>query len=264
MNYSKQFSVIGLIFYCSSLIALSSEENFIRGHRADDNLVLLLDKHSDELASYVKKSFSSFGKKKHGVWQFDWLPGYYVKYDISRIHKRDILARSIDTQKLTLLHAPKKMLYHIKGRPHRLHNINYAVIIEEVKAHKNANAEPLSLPHVEQFIRLIEDTGHISTYASNYIRREDGSISFIDTDGTFDKARAIIGLVRLLDKDLETYYTPEAVAFILTRIAQLMVRAPKPRKQEALKLFDTMMAGQKPHVAKAVRAHLAELMEKVK
>lgn len=156
------------------------------------------------------------------------------------------------------------MLYQIKGRPNRLHNVNYAVIIEEVKADKSAGGQPLGLPVVEQFIRLIEDTGHISTYASNYIRREDGTISFIDTDGTFDKARAIIGVVRLLDVDLDSYYTPEALNYILSRIAQLTLRAPKLRKQEALKLFNALITEQKPYVAKAVRAHFAELIEKQK
>lgn len=55
---------LGTILYFSSLIALSTEDIFIRDHRVDEKLASLLDEHSNEVGSNLKKSFASFSKKK--------------------------------------------------------------------------------------------------------------------------------------------------------------------------------------------------------
>ncbi len=246
---------------CASLCsfgahALSLNDTFIRQHCVDENLSRLLHEHDDELAELIKKAHNTAAKKKHGVWKLDWLPGYYVKYDVNRLKQRELLAQCIEKHKLTFLHAPKKQLYHLKARPKKLNNLNYALICEEVVVDKAAYSKPLGLDIMKQFTRLIEETGHISTYAGNYIHCIDNTISFIDTDGTFDKNRSIVGLVRLLSKDVDSYYTPEALDHILSRIAHHIVRVYKLRKLEAWRVFNELMSDQKPAVAERVRSQL--------
>ena len=184
--------------------------------------------------------------KKHGVWTFEWLPGYYVKYNIDRVRKRNILARSIEKHKLHHMHAPDKRLYHIKGRPHKLTSLNYVVIIEAVSPRKSKDKQPLDLSVVKQLIQVIEDTGHISTFGANYIIGEGGRISFIDTDGTFSKERSIIGLIRLLARDdLETYYTKEALSYIHSCISKKLALLAGAQKREASLLLNDIRGSKK-------------------
>lgn len=231
-----------LLFCCMPMALIhGSDSEFIKNHLVDAKLAGVLDKHAAELSQLVRKVHAT-PMKKHGVWTFDWLPGYYVKYNIDRVRKRNILARSIEKHKLHHMHAPEKRLYHIKGRPHQLNSLNYVVVIKAVAGRKPQDRQPLDLSVVQQFVQLIEDTGHISTYKANYIIGEDGNISFIDTDGTFNKERSFVGLIRLLARDnLETYYTAEALSYIKGCIAKKVATLAAPKKREASLLLKDLL-----------------------
>lgn len=232
-----------IFFYSMPLASLygAEESEFIKNHLVDATLSAILDQHATELSQLVRKVHAT-PMKKHGVWTFDWLPGYYVKYNIDRVRKRNILARSIEKHKLNYMRAPEKKLYHIKGRPHQLNSLNYLVVIKRVSGRKPQDKQPLDLSVVKQFVQLIEETGHISTYKANYIIGEDGSVSFIDTDGTFNKERSFVGLIRLLSRDnLETYYTKDALAYIHESIAKKMAKLAAPKKREASLLLKDLL-----------------------
>lgn len=239
----------------TNVAQLSTKKEFIKTYMVNQELAQILDQHSKELAKLVEKIHAS-PLQKHGVWVFDWLPGYYVKYNVSRVSKQKALAQCITQENLDLMHTPEKLLYHIKGRSKKLHHLNYVVIIKEVDDDPTAYNSPINLKQVEQFITLIIKTGHISTHASNYLRLSDGRLSFIDTDGTFDKNRAIIGLIRLLRCDLETYYTPEALYYILYTIAQKLVLLYGQKKANAYRLLRTLLDRQKPEVAEHIKTVL--------
>jgi hypothetical protein len=232
-----------IFFYGMPILSLygAKESAFVKNHLVDAKLAAILDEHAAELSQLVRKVHAT-PMKKHGVWTFDWLPGYYVKYNIDRVRKRNIVARSIEKHKLHHMHAPEKRLYHIKGRPHKLNSLNYVVIIEAVSGRKPKDKRRLDLPVVKQFVQLIEDTGHISTYGANYIIGDGGRISFIDTDGTFSKERSFVGLIRLLARDnLEDYYTKDALAYIHECIAKKMAKLASPKKREASLLLKDLL-----------------------
>ena len=230
-----------------------AKKTAVQDHLVEQSLKEVLDAHSSELKKLVRETHAT-RNQKHGVWQFDWLPGYYVKYNVTRVPKRECEARCIREYKLNLLHTPKKYYYHIKGRPRKLHNLNYVVIIKALE--HQPFSEPMSLEQVKQFITLIETSGHCSTFSHNYVRLEDGRISFIDTDGTFNRKNPIKGIIRLLGEDLDSYYSEEAGAHILDKIASHYVRLSEKDKRRYNQQIERFMGDQHPQVRKLLKQRI--------
>ena len=118
---------IALCFPCYGLeagrlalaqFALRSRPELIVESKIDEEQAIqeALDEHCDKLVMLVKKAHNR-RRPRHGVWQFDWLPGYYVKYGIRRFETAQMLAQSIQENGLDLIQVPEKRLFHIKGRP---------------------------------------------------------------------------------------------------------------------------------------------------
>ncbi len=248
--------VCSALFSCTLLVA-RKEELFIQTHLVDDRISAILDEHSELLEALTQKT-NRTPYQKHGVWQFDWLPNYYVKYNTKRLLMREVLAKCIKDYGLNLLHVPQKYLHHIKGRPYNLSNLNYVIVVEELTEDPAADTEPMSLEQVKQFITLIEKTGHCSTFAHNYLRLSDGRISFIDTDGTFNKANPIRGIIDLLNRDLSSYYSSKALLYIVDRIAAHLVLLHGQDLQTALNRIATMLEDQEKSLARKLSTLLKE------
>jgi len=200
--------------------------------------------------------------KRGGVWKFKWLPGYYVKYNIDRLKKRQLLDSCIQEKNLYLLHTPAKYLYHINGRPHKFTSQNYAIIIKEVEDDEEEYDKPIDEEQVKQMVHAVEETGHISTFKNNYLRLKNRRISFIDTDGTFNKERSIVGIARLLDGgDLPTHFTPEALYYLIDHLGYRIAHASASQKKEAYKAIDYFLGKQKSSVRKRIYALLEQRIE---
>ena len=130
-----------------------------------------------------------------------------------------------------------------------LTNLNYVVIIKELSADPLADLSPMGLEQTQQFITLIEKTGHCSTFAHNYLRLSDGRLSFIDTDGTFNTKNPIRGIIDLLNRDLGSYYTPEALSYIIDRLAYHLVSLSGQELQHAEKRITTMVSEQESRIS---------------
>ncbi len=225
----------------------------VKDHLVAQDLKEILDAHSSQLESLIEEVHAT-KHQKHGVWQFDWLQGYYIKYNVSRVPKRECVARCIKKHGLDLLHTPKKYYYHLKGRPRELHNLNYVVVIKALEHH--LFTEPMGFEQIRQFIKLIETSGHCSTFSHNYVRLEDGRISFIDTDGTFNPKNPIRGIIWLLNEDLESYYSEEAGAYILDTIAYYYVRLSEEDKRRYKQQIKEFLEEQHPRVRKQLKEHI--------
>ena len=258
-NIMKKLLIGALISVATQALTLPAhiqEEAFIAAHLVDKDIEAILDKYSDQLGRLVDKVRAT-ERRKHGVWQFDWLPGYYIKYNVDRVYKRDLVADCIERNGLDLMHTPVKQFYHIKGRSQKLHSLNYVVIVEKVHDDKKSYKKRMSLEQVKQFCKIIEETGHISTYMSNYLRLENDKLSFIDTDGTFNKNFYVRGIMDLLNCSLGSYYEPEALDYIIDRIAQSFVKLPTDKKKYTKDRVESHLAQQHGNVAHAVRSKLA-------
>lgn len=237
-----------------------ADETFIKEHSVSEEIAQKLDQHSDLLGRLVDKIHAT-ERQKHGVWTFDWLPGYYIKYNVSRVVKREILAQCIEEEGLHLLHTPEKLLYHIKGRPTEFSSLNYVVVCKKVRDDKSAYHERMDLEQVRQFITAIEKTGHLSTFEPNFLRLSHRKISFIDTDGTFNTTKPNTGFTRLLDRNLSHYYTPEALAYIIDKIAERLVsETNQKRKKKCITDIGHFLARQttsvRQKVSKALEARI--------
>ena len=121
--------LIGSILLASPLVA---QEYYKERYKVDQEIAQILDAHNELIAAQLTQVES--GSKKHGVWTFTWLPGYYVKYGLARIAGMEKMQQVIDRCKLTSLYVADKRLYHIKGNPTALSNLNYAIVIKAAEA----------------------------------------------------------------------------------------------------------------------------------
>lgn len=127
--------------------------------------------------SYLKKFL--FGLVKgEGVKQYDWLPGYFVKYHITRYSNAKLCQKCIDEKKLDLLGVATKYLYHIPGRSQALHDENYVVISQAIIS-DNSDYR-LSEKAAQQFITLYNETGIYDFHNLNIIKSQ-GKYYIIDT-----------------------------------------------------------------------------------
>ncbi len=264
MKNTIRFILVGLL--CAAvpsikagiLGSLDVDEGFVQRHSVSEELAQKLDKHSAKLAQLVQKVHAT-SRQKHGVWQFKSLPGYYVKYNVSRVVKREILAQCIKEEGLHLLHAPEKLLYHIKGRPTEFNCLNYVVLIKKVRDNSKEYHKRMNLEQVQQFMTAIEKSGHISTFEPNFLRLSGGRISFIDTDGTFNTDKPCTGFTRLLDRNLSHYYTPEALYYILDGIAEkLVIEQSQKRKKKCISDMGNFLGRQGRSMRRKINTVLSE------
>lgn len=236
-------------------------EAFIAQHMVSRDIADKLDEHCQELGR-LADNIAATPFQKHGVWKFNWLPGYYVKYNVSRLTKRELLNACIQEEKLHLLQAPEKFLYHIKGRPTNFSSLNYLVICKTVHDSKQEYRKRMDLEQVQQFIKVIEKTGHLSTFEPNFLRLPERKISFIDTDGTFNTTKPNTGFIRLLDRNLSRYYKEDALDYIIDKIAlHLNLEKDPQRKKKCLADIRLFLNRQTPTIRKEIHKKLARRTE---
>jgi hypothetical protein len=192
----------------------------------NQSMKALLDAHTPELINAIHSMKTPRKKYRDGVWQFQWLPGYFIKYDINRIEGMKRIRDCIKKYNLHLITVPDKKLYHIKGRPDELSNDNYLVVVRKIEPAKNPL--PISLEHVQQLSTIIKKTTYVDLTATNYLRLDNGKLCLIDTEGSFDSERLVRGYLRLLGSthDLNSDYTPEALRYIFNEIKNILSQTP--------------------------------------
>ena len=226
MKVTMLFLVSALIVGgCQTIKALSqADREFIDKYRVDPEIEAILDAHAQEIAKKLSKIARS-GRQEHHTWVFDWLPGYHVKFNLARIHGMERMQRCIEKFNLDLLGVPDKRIYHVKGRPLVLNNMNYVVVVKHIPT--DPQAKPLTLRHVQQLTTLMKETEYVDTTCTNCVRAYNDKIIMIDTESEFDRKKLLSrGYMRLIytlrgyDRD----YTKEALQYILGQMALLLTR----------------------------------------
>ncbi len=215
-------SVLLLVNYHDMLGNSHADLSFIKKYEVDPEVKAILDAHHEEISHRLNK-ITHQGITEHQAWTFPWLPGYFVKFNLDRIRGMERMKRVIEHHHLDLIEVPDKRIYHVKGRPETLNNMNYVVVVKAVVA--DPHAEPMTLRHVQQMETLMRETHYISTTATNYIRTFNGKLVMIDTESTFDRTKLLSkGFMRLISAyhDINKDYTQEALRYILTQMASLL------------------------------------------
>jgi len=203
-----------------------TRDHYIEHYSVDPKIAAIMDRHSNEVSKKIKKINQS-RMQKHGVWQFDWLPGYYVKYGLARIDGMELMKKCIQDHNLYHLTVPNKKIYHIKGRPSELSDQNYAVVIKEVKF--SPHDMPLTLEEVKQLCTLAHETDYISITKRNVIRTKNGKLSLIDTESTYSRKRLLKGFLRMIGGfyDLNKDYEREALKHVFWEIKNYLADHPQ-------------------------------------
>jgi len=216
--------VLGLV---SVNLAASREDRYQELYLVEPEIAAILDQHVDELYAKVKKIHPKTVRiNRLGVWKFDWLPGYYVKYGLDRIAGMEKVKKCIEEFNLNLLTVPDKKIYHLKGRPFDMSNLNYVVIIPEVK--RAQNRPPHHKEYVRQLCTLMYESGYIDLTNANYITMDDGRVCIIDTESYFDRSQFLKGLLRMLghNTNWNTFYTEDGLKYLLGEIKKQVTRKP--------------------------------------
>jgi hypothetical protein len=180
----------------------------------------ILDTHSSELYRKLKTVDQKGGRR--GVWTFSDLPGYFVKFGLSRIWGMELMQEVIDTHNLDLITLPDKRIYHLKGRPRHVNDTNYCVVVKKISSH---GSQPISKELMAQLIILTRETKFISLKQDNYFHLKEGKICIIDTESNYDIPLEVKGYLRLLGyghnpaKDL----TEEALKLLFEEMKRLLL-----------------------------------------
>ncbi len=214
-------------------------------YAVDSDIEAILDAHSHEIYKKIKKIDSTI--QWHGVWQFDWLPGYYIKYGLERIKGVERIRRCIETYDLDCLTTPDKRVYHIKGRPYTQDNLNYAVVVKAIEP--AGKQRPLTLEQVEQLCTIIHKADYVDMTSTNYIQMADGKLCLIDTEGIFNASKRIKGFLRMIGTrhDLNKNYTKDALKHIFWEIKEELRKHPENISFALPYLREQLEAQPQPH-----------------
>jgi hypothetical protein len=223
----KRILLLGIL---GVLPFLNAQSSYLTKYLVTKDIQAILDAHSIEIAQKLQQKDSE--SQKHGVWQFGWLPRYYVKYGLARIRGMELMNEVIKRCNLSSITVPDKRIYHVKDASWEESNRNYAIIIARVEEAKKVT--PITLAEMKQLCTLIHETGYISLCGKrnnlkgpNYIRTPDGKFCMIDTESRYEPHNLIKGFLRMLrSHDFNTDLSPEALQLILDEIVILLKHNP--------------------------------------
>ena len=155
---------------------------FILDHLVPDELKQILDDHTEEFGEIIK----SCSKRKHcparrGVKEYDWLPGYFVKYGVERVKWAQKLRDLIAQHGFTHLVIPKKYLYHVPGKPTDLRSPNYVVVAQKLERDRTDSGKVITKQMVQELMVLIFETQMKDHHSNNLFVTADGLLAMIDT-----------------------------------------------------------------------------------
>lgn len=181
--------LVVISFTCIINVVSSENEDLFQKYAVSSHIAALLDSHFPELEDMhdwcTKNIFCPqghnecrcSGEESRGVRKFSWLPGYLVKFGVSRVPGAQLARALIAEQKLDLLVVPDKYLYHMLGRPKDLSNANYLVIVQELDLDFGRS---INVAQIRQCFKAIEFLLLKDIQSLNIIPTRDGKLSLID------------------------------------------------------------------------------------
>lgn len=231
----------------------------------------LLDAHAKQLQILVRTAHDQphlrMGTHVH---ELPWLPGYLIKYGVKRFYNAQKLKSIIRAHKLGLICVATKYLYHVPGRPEKMSDKNYLVIVKKVvkdsgQSEYGDQRQVLNLEQVKQLCYVALRARHYDLHTSNYILSQ-GKLVIIDTDRgampsekvieRFDNDRLLHGIrtrtvarMRIFNDPLakihdgvcplHTHYDEEAKAYVIAQIKErnAFYWAQNKKRSALLKFF---------------------------
>lgn len=135
----------------------------------------LIDEHIDEVLQILKKE---------GTKEFTWLPGYFVKHNISRLEGAKIFSECIEKYELKCVTVPDKWLYEIpKARQTRMSQL---IIAKKLEGTLDGTMNLAQAQEVSTLLKHAKFGKYGSYYCDahnqNLLYQTDGRVGFIDTE----------------------------------------------------------------------------------
>ncbi len=133
--------------------------------------------------------------------------------NIGRIYMADKMRECIKKFQMQNIVIPQKYLYHLPGKPARIHNENYVVLSEKLALrNKEENLKALwHLPKqtVQELLTLIKECGYHDSHAYNIacLPNREGIVAIIDTEPQTHSVSPRVYRARLMQ-----YLNPETCA----------------------------------------------------
>ena len=142
----------------------------------------ILDKHDGELQELLIK-WNKYPDLQGGinVTSKEWLPGYFIKYDIERAINATRLKSFLQQKKLDLIDVPQKYVYQVFDKEAASTTKNSIVIAEQIEGSEGIGYR-LSSKQASQLETVKKEAHHKDLYARNYIITKNDKIYIIDTD----------------------------------------------------------------------------------
>ncbi len=222
---------LSLLLISSQITQAYTILDHIEQYLVDQQVAKILDRHSSSLFTKLKNVDKHGGQ--HGVWTFDDLPDYFVKFGLSRIWGMELMQQVIDTNHLDLITLPDKRIYHLKGRPRQVNNVNYCVVVKKVHPQ---GSHQVTEEQMRQLIVLIRETKYISLTHDNYLHVKDGKLCIIDTESNYDADLEVKGYLRLLGygHNPATDFTEGALKLLFKEMKRLLDQEPDSAKVQRI------------------------------
>lgn len=138
----------------------------------------ILNQHNTEIKDFSKQLRGEQLLWGKGVWQPEWLPGYFIKGGIERVINAQRLQQFIDENNLDQIAVAKKYLYHVPGRPYKLSSDNYLVITQKAEG-VHSDWESLSPTQHAQLLKVMDI--HNDLDYKNFLVTPE-KVTIVDTD----------------------------------------------------------------------------------
>ena len=144
----------------------------------------------------------------NAVVEHEKLPGWVIKFGnrpsllfktISRVRMAENIAKYAQDNNLTSIHLPKKYLYHITHRRHKLIDKNYLVFCEKIIVRPKSEPRIFSQKVINEMLKVINHFAIMDASPGNMGRIDNDNIAMLDTEPT---NRGAGGLWHVFDNPL--------------------------------------------------------------
>ncbi len=144
---------------------------------------------------------AGFVPRKLGVSSFvaehEKLPGWVIKFShrfsilfstISRISMAEDIQSYLIQEDIDTILVPKKYLYHIPHRKHKLIDKNYMVFCEKIQVRPKKEPRVFSSQVIYDMLKLINHFSILDASPGNMARIDENNIAMLDTEPTNRRA----------------------------------------------------------------------------
>ena len=205
--YARKLSILCLVAITTPVLVhpkrSQKKQVFIQSHRLPQEVIDIADTiFNKDTYKAVRKSkrkkllaagFIPHKVSDNVVLEHPDLPGWVIKFGhrfrilfstIARIPMAESISAFVEENNLTSIHVPKKYLYHIPHRKHKLVDKNYLVFCEKIVVRPKKEPRVFNQHVIDDMLKVINHFAIMDASPGNMGRIDNDNISMLDTEPT--------------------------------------------------------------------------------